>query len=79
VKQSPVKKSALANTRKNPKRNESPRKGEVALLQETCKLSPINPSRKAAEKAKKALITSKASVKSIDIKNQGMISKLAGK
>lgn len=65
---SPQKKAAQHSSKKAVKKHESPRKGEVALLQESGKLSPLNPSRRAAEKAKKALLTSKPSVKANDTK-----------
>ena len=61
---SPQKKGGVHNSSKKAvKKHESPRKGEVAMLVENGKLSPLNPSRRAAEKAKKALNSSKTSVK----------------
>lgn len=58
---SPPKKTSKAKKTQH----ESPLKKEVALLQETGKMSPLNP-RRAAEKAKKALITNKVQVKPVD-------------
>ena len=51
------------------KKQESPRKTEVALLKDAGCMSPLGGSRKAAERAKKALSSNKAGGKVNDFKS----------